>query len=68
MITRCMRNACWITEATDTHSEYVLLIVFQDKNGHANAPECYVDMYIACLAMYYVCAVYLKIVLCSFHF
>jgi hypothetical protein len=25
---RRMRFACWITEATDTHSEYVTLIVF----------------------------------------
>jgi hypothetical protein len=27
-ITRRMRFACWITKATDTHSEYVILIVF----------------------------------------
>jgi hypothetical protein len=24
----CMRIACWITKATDTHSEYVILIAF----------------------------------------
>ena len=24
----CMRIACWIPKATDTHSEYVMLIVF----------------------------------------
>jgi len=23
-----IRNACWITKATDTHSEYVILIAF----------------------------------------
>jgi hypothetical protein len=24
----CMRMACWITKATNTHSEYVILIAF----------------------------------------
>jgi hypothetical protein len=27
-IIRPTRFACWITKATDTHSEYVILIVF----------------------------------------
>ena len=27
-IIRRMRIACWITKATNTHSEYVILIVF----------------------------------------
>ena len=27
-IIRRMRVACWITEAIDTHSEYVILIAF----------------------------------------
>jgi hypothetical protein len=27
-IIRCMRVACWITKATDTHSEHVILIPF----------------------------------------
>ena len=27
-ITRRMRFACWITKATDTHSEYVILMTF----------------------------------------
>jgi hypothetical protein len=27
-IIRRMRNACWITKATDTHSEYVIIIAF----------------------------------------
>jgi len=26
-----MRNACWITKATDTHSEYVIVIVFPEQ-------------------------------------
>jgi hypothetical protein len=40
-ITRRMRLACWLTKATDTHSEYVILL-FYDNNGYANAPQCYV--------------------------
>jgi len=33
-IIRRMRIACWMTKATDTHSEYVILIAFpgQKKN------------------------------------
>jgi hypothetical protein len=27
-IIRRMRIACWVTKATDTHSEYVILIAF----------------------------------------
>jgi hypothetical protein len=27
-VVRPMRVACWITKATDTHSEYVMLIAF----------------------------------------
>jgi hypothetical protein len=45
-----MHFACWITEATDTHLEYVILIVFLGLNGYANTPQSYVYMYIACLA------------------
>jgi len=30
-ITRRMRVACWITKATDTHSEYVILIEFSKQ-------------------------------------
>ena len=37
-----MRIACWITKATGTHSEYVILISFHGNNGYANAPHCYV--------------------------
>jgi len=44
--------ACWITKATDTHSEYVILVcVFfsHSINGFANAPNYYVYTYLACL-------------------
>jgi len=44
-----MRIACWITKATSTHAEYVILIAFHCNNGCTNAPQCYVYTYIACL-------------------
>jgi hypothetical protein len=31
--------ACWISKATDTHSEYVILIAFHGNNSYANAPN-----------------------------
>jgi hypothetical protein len=49
MTTWHMRIACWITKATSTHSEYVILIAFYCKNGCTNAPQCYVYTYIVCL-------------------
>jgi len=41
-IIRRMRVACWITKVTDTHSEYVILLLFRCNNGYANVPQCYV--------------------------
>jgi len=40
-----LRTACWITKATDTHSEYVIL----RNNGCMQAPQCY--KYTACLVV-----------------
>jgi hypothetical protein len=37
-----MRFACWITMATDTHSESEILMFFHGNNGHENAPQYYV--------------------------
>jgi len=37
-----MRIACWILTATNTHSEYVILIAFHCKNGCMNTPHFYV--------------------------
>jgi hypothetical protein len=37
-----MRFTSWITKATDTHLQYVILMLFRDNNGHANAPLYYV--------------------------
>ena len=37
-----MRFGCWVTKATDTHSEYVIFIAFffLSNSGYANAPQC----------------------------
>jgi len=36
-----MRTACWITKATDTHSEYVILIASHGKNVFEDMPQWY---------------------------
>jgi hypothetical protein len=41
-IIRRLRIACWITEATKSHSEYVILIAFHYNNDCTNAPQYYV--------------------------
>ena len=42
-IIRRMRSACWITKATNTHTQYTLRIVYKDGgNGYAKAPQFYV--------------------------
>jgi len=40
---------CWITKATDTHSEYEILIVFCGNIGYARAPRYYVHTVIVFL-------------------
>ena len=45
-ITRRMSFSCWITKIPNTHSEYIIVIVFHDDNGYANAPQYYVYTYI----------------------
>jgi len=44
----CMCFACWITKATDTYLEYVILTAHSD-NGYANMPQYYVICTFACL-------------------
>jgi hypothetical protein len=46
-----MRFACWMTKATNIHSEYVrgVLMTLLWQSSSANSPESYVDTYIACL-------------------
>ena len=39
---RRVRMAYWVSRATNTHSEYVVLVTFHRKNGYTNAPQCYV--------------------------
>ena len=34
--------ACWISKATNTHSEYVIILIFHGNNGYTNAPYYYV--------------------------
>jgi hypothetical protein len=43
---RRMRFACWITKATNTHSENVILIAFPAQNVCAKALPIY--MYVRC--------------------
>ena len=38
---RHMRIACWTPKATNTHSEYVMLIAFPLQQGFLNALRCY---------------------------
>jgi hypothetical protein len=42
-IKRRMPSECCTTQATDTHTEYVILSFFEGKNGFANAAQCYAN-------------------------
>jgi hypothetical protein len=44
-----MRIACWITKATDTHSEYVILIAFPRQQWLNERASVLRYTYIACL-------------------
>jgi hypothetical protein len=50
-ITRRMRCACWITKATDTHLEFVLLIDFSLQLWLRERATMLRHTYIACLAV-----------------
>ena len=56
-IVRHMRFACLLTRATNTYSEYVILIVFffRGNRGFANAPHCYVCTYIGFIVFHKEC-------------
>jgi len=43
-IVRCMRIACWVTKATDRHSEYVIM-PFHDNKRYANHTPS-IDLYL----------------------
>ena len=49
--TRCIRIACWIPKAANTHSDYVILIDFPlCNNGRSRARHCYVTRAVHCLS------------------
>jgi hypothetical protein len=47
-----MRFACWITKAIDTHSKYTILLAFARQQCYANAPQKYVNTYVAFLVLF----------------
>ena len=61
-IIRHMSIACCRTKASDTHSEYVILITTSGSSGYANSTHCYIYMYIVCpvcyVSLYIMCAVF----------
>jgi hypothetical protein len=52
-IIRSMRSACWITTATDTHSEFVILIAFRQQQWLLERASMLRYTYIACLVNLY---------------
>jgi hypothetical protein len=46
-----MHIACWITEATETHSEYAIPIAFPREQWFRERAHCYVYTYIARLVI-----------------
>ena len=46
-----MRIACWESNATNTHSQYVILILlFHYNNGYTNAPRYVIRTLSVCLS------------------
>jgi hypothetical protein len=50
-IIRRMRFACWITKATDTHLEYVILIAFTRQQWLRERASMF-RLYVHCLSCY----------------
>ena len=50
--------ACWVTKATNTHSKYVILIVFHCTKCCTQAPQCYITRALPVLVILF------KIALC----
>jgi hypothetical protein len=46
-----MRFACWITEATDTHTEYVIIIAFRWQRRLRERASL-LRLYVHCLSRY----------------
>jgi hypothetical protein len=38
----CRHLACWVTKATDTHTQEYVILLFHSNKGYGNAPQCYV--------------------------
>jgi hypothetical protein len=51
---RRMHLAFWMAKATNTHSEYLIVISFPRRNGSSYAPQCYVCTFVACLVVRHV--------------
>ena len=49
-----MRIACWIPEATNTHSEHVILLFFHCSNGCTYAPQYYVIRTLSVFSFLYI--------------
>ena len=54
-IIRCTRIACWILKATETHSEYVILIVFSLQQWLHESASMLRYMYITCIVLCLFC-------------
>jgi hypothetical protein len=54
-IIRRMRFACWITKATDTHSEYAILTAFPRQQWLRERASVLRYAYIACLVFIIYC-------------
>jgi len=52
MTKRRMRIACWVTNATDTHSEHVLLIAFPGLHWLQERASVLRCTYIACVVSF----------------
>jgi len=40
-----VRFSCWITKATDTHSDYAILTAFPPQQSFQERPHCFVYTY-----------------------
>jgi hypothetical protein len=41
-IIRRMRFACWVAKGTDTHSEYIIILLFHNYTCYVKASQNYV--------------------------
>jgi len=48
----CMRIACWITKATITHSDYVIIMAFPQQQWLHERTSVLLYTYFACLVIF----------------